>query len=457
MTTHAGRLPVPDDLRGSFGGLLLEPGDAGYDETRRLHNGMIDKRPALIARCRSTADVIDGLSLARSAGVEVAVRGGGHGVAGRASTDGGLMLDLSPMKGIHVDPRRRTVRAEPGLTWREFNRAAAVHGLATTGGVVSSTGIAGLTLGGGIGWLMGRYGLTVDNLVSADVVTAAGDVLTASDDEHTDLFWALRGGGGNFGVVTSFEYRAHPVRKVVAGPVLYPLSDARGALAFHREFSATVPDDLTVGAALLHAPDGSGTKVAALMPCHCGEPATADDDLKPLRAHGTPVADLVAAMPYPTVNTLLDPAFPNGALNYWKSGFLPELSHEAIDVLVDAFERVPSTMTGIFLDHLHGAATRVAPDATAFPHRQEAFSVLILGQWANPSGTDATIGWVRETFELLRPHLSDARYTNFLAADDTGVERQGYGNNYERLADIKRIYDPDNVFRLNHNIEPSAS
>ncbi len=442
-------------MRASFGGRLLEPGDADYDEVRRLHNGMIDN-PALVAECRSTADVIDALSFARSAGVEAAVRGGGHGVAGRAATDGGLMIDLAQMKGIHVDPSGRTVRAEPGLTWHEFNRAAAVHGLATTGGVVSSTGIAGLTLGGGIGWLMGRYGLTVDNLISAEVVTAAGDVLTASDDEHADLFWALRGGGGNFGVVTSFEYRAHPVREVLAGPVLYSLADAHAALAFHREFTASTPDDLTVGAALLHAPDGSGTKVVALVPCHCGDLATADDDVKPLRAHGTPVVDLIAPMPYPTVNTLLDAAFPKGALNYWKSGFLPELSDDAIDVLVDAFRRVPSTMTSIFLDHLHGAATRVAPDATAFPHRQEAFSVLILGQWADPSETEATIGWVRETFELLQPHLSDARYTNFLAADDTGAARQGYGHNYDRLAEIKRTYDADNFFHLNHNIEPRA-
>jgi FAD/FMN-containing dehydrogenase len=282
MTTHE-ELALSDELRTSFGGRLLVAADAGYDEARQLHNGMIDKRPALIAQCRSTADVVDMVALARSAGAEIAVRGGGHGVAGRAVTDGGLMIDLAPMKGIHVDPRRRTVRAEPGLTWREFNRAVALHGLATTGGVVSSTGIAGLTLGGGIGWLMGRHGLTVDNLVSAEVVTATGDVLTASDEEHSDLFWALRGGGGNFGVVTSFEYRAHPVSEVLAGPVLHRLADARAALAFHREFTATVSDDLTVGAALLHAPDGSGTQLAALVPCHCGDAAAATDDVKALR------------------------------------------------------------------------------------------------------------------------------------------------------------------------------
>lgn len=457
MVMNLDSLAVADEVRASFGGRLLDSGELAYDEARRLHNGMIDKRPALIAQCRSTADVTDALSLARSAGAEIAVRAGGHGVAGRATTDGGLMIDLAPMKGIHVDPRRRTVRAEPGLTWREFNRAAAVHGLATTGGVVSSTGIAGLTLGGGIGWLMGRYGLTVDNLISAEVVTAAGDVITASEDEHPDLFWALRGGGGNFGVVTSFEYRAHPVREVLAGPVLHPLADARAALAFHREFTATVHDELTVGAALIHAPDGSGSKVAALVPCHCGPSATADEDVRPLRAHGTPIIDLVAPMPYPMVNTLLDPMFPKGALNYWKSGFLPVLTDDAINVLVESYERVPSSMTGIFLDHIHGAATRVGSDATAFPHREEAFSVLILGQWADRADTDAMISWVRETFELLQPHLSDARYTNFLAADDVGATRQGYGTNYARLAAIKHTYDPHNLFHLNHNIEPAAS
>jgi FAD/FMN-containing dehydrogenase len=449
------QMTVPEDVAASFGARLLDLGAEGYEQARRLHNGMIDRRPALIAQCQSAADVIDAVDLGRNAGVEIAVRGGGHGVAGRAATDGGLLIDLSPMKGIHVDPRRRTVRAEPGLTWWDFNRAAALHGLATTGGVVSSTGIAGLTLGGGIGWLMGKYGLTVDNLLSADLVTADGAAITASGDEHPDLFWALRGGGGNFGVVTSFEYRAHTVREVLAGPIVHSLADARAALAFHREFTASVPDELTVGAALLYAPDGSGTKVAALVPCHCGDPAEADADVKALRAFGTPIADLVASMPYPTVNTLLDGAFPKGALNYWKSGFLTNLSDEAIDVMVDAFERVPSAMTGIFVDHIHGAATRVPPDATAFPHRQDAFSVLLLGQWADPAATEATIVWVRDTFELLQPHMTDRRYANFLAADDAGAVRQGYGDNYERLVEVKRTYDPANLFRLNHNIDPA--
>jgi FAD/FMN-containing dehydrogenase len=449
-------IAIPDGVRASFSGRLLQPGDDGYEEARQLHNGMIDKHPGLIAQCQTNADVVDAINLGQEAGVEVAVRGGGHGVAGRAATEGGLMIDLSPMKGIYVDPVSRTVRAQPGLTWREFDRAAAVHGLATTGGVVSSTGIAGLTLGGGIGWLMGKHGLTVDNLLSAEVVTAAGDVVTASNDEHPELFWALRGGGGNFGVVTSFEYRAHPLREVLAGPMVHPLREASAALAFHREFTESVPDELTVGAALLHAPDGSGAKVAALVPCHSGDRATADADVKSLRAFGTPIVDLVQPMPYPTVNTLLDDVFPKGLLNYWKSGFLTGLSDAAVAILVEAFERVPSTMTSIFLDHVHGAATRVDASATAFPHRQDAFSILVLAQWTSPADTEANIAWARETFEMLRPHMTDRRYTNFLSADDAAYVRQGYGANYERLVQVKRSYDPDNVFRLNHNIDPAA-
>jgi hypothetical protein len=448
-------IEVSDQLRAGFGGRLLESGDAGFEDARRLHNGMIDKRPALIAQCTSTADVIAAVNLGRDAGVEIAVRAGGHGVAGRAATEGGLMIDLSAMKGVHVDPRHRLIRAEPGLTWWDYNRAAAVHGLATTGGVVSSTGIAGLTLGGGIGWLMGKYGLTVDNLVSAEIVTANADVLRASNDEHPDLFWALRGGGGNFGIVTSFEYLAHPVRTVLAGPILHSLADARAALAFHREFTASTPDELTVGAALLHAPDGSGAKVAALVPCHCGQPSAAEDDLTAMRAFGTPLADVVTSMPYPTVNTLLDAVFPKGAFNYWKSGFLPELSDDAIDIMVDAYERVPSPTTGIFLDHIHGAATRVASDATAFPYRQPAFSVLLAGQCVDSADTEATIAWVRDTFERLQPHLSDGRYTNFLSDDDASIGRQGYADNYERLVEVKRTYDANNLFRLNHNIDPA--
>jgi FAD/FMN-containing dehydrogenase len=268
----------------------------------------------------------------------------------------------------------------------------------------------------------------------------------------------LRGGGGNFGVATSLEYRAHPVTQVLAGPLLYPLSEAAAVLAFHREFTASVPDELTVGAALLHSPDGSGQKVAALVPCHCGDPASAASDVRAVRGFGTPIVDLVQPMPYPAVNTLLDDLLgQQGTLNYWKSGFLRELSDDAIDVLVDSFERVPSTMTGIFLDHVHGAAARVDPAATAFPHRQDAFSVLVLAQWLDPAESEANIAWARETFESLRPHLSERRYTNFLSADDAVSVGQRYGENYDRLVAVKRIYDPDNVFHLNDNLDPTAN
>jgi FAD/FMN-containing dehydrogenase len=448
------QLAIPEDLAARFTGSLVGPDSSEYEARRRIHNGMIDKRPNLIASCMTTADVVDAVRLARTWGAEVSVRSGGHGVAGTAVSDGGVMIDLQPMKGTWIDPARGIGRAQPGVTWREFNRVAGLHGLATTGGVVSSTGIAGLTLGGGIGWLMGRYGLTVDNLVSVEMVTATGEVIVADDRSHSDLFWALRGGGGNFGVVTSFEYRMHHVPTVVAGPLLHAWEHAGDALRFHREVTRTVPDELTIGAALLAAPDGSGAKVAALVPCHC-DPETANAHVDAVRAFGRPVVDAVQPMPYPVVNTLLDPAFPAGAYNYWKSGFLDELSDAAIDVLVSSYDEVPSPMTGIFLDHLHGAATRVDPAATAFPHRAEAFSVLILGQWATPDETAENIAWVRRTYDALRPHLSGRRYSNFMAADDAVLIDSAYDANRSRLTDVKRRYDPDNVFHLNVNVSPA--
>lgn len=447
---------MPADTRAALSGRVLHPDDHGYDEARSLHNGMIDKKPAVIVQCMTTADVVDSVNFGRDAGYELAIRGGGHGVAGRASTDRGLMIDLAPMKGIFCDPLRGTIRAQPGLTWREFNRAGAVHGLATTGGTVSSTGIAGLTLGGGFGWLMGKYGLTIDNLLSAEVVLATGEVVTANLEEHPDLFWALRGGGGNFGVVTSFEFQGHPVRTVMAGPVVHRIEDGHAALAFHRDLIRRVPDELTVGAALIASPDGSNSQVVALVPCCC-DTDVAEAEVNELRRFGTPTADLVQLMPYPVLNTLLDGMFPRGALNYWKSGLVRELSDEVIDILLEAFRRVPSPMTGIFIDHIHGAATRVDPTATAFPHRREGLSVLILTQWTDAAETAANVAWTRATFEALRPHLGEGSYTNFLSADDSAVARQGYGENYERLASVKHMFDPDNLFRLNHNIVPEGA
>ena len=441
-----------------FSGVLLLPGDPGYEHARGIHNGLVDKRPALIARCNGAADVVAAVGFAREHGLEVSVRGGGHGVAGLAVTDGGVMIDLSGMRGIHVDPTSGTARAQAGVAWAELDRATQLHGLAVTGGGVSTTGIAGLTLGGGVGWLMGKHGLTADNLLSAEVVTADGHVLTASADEHDDLFWGLRGGGGNFGVVTSFQYELHPVGPVVvAGLVAHPFQAATEVLRFLREYTANLPDDLTMLMGLIHAPDGSGEKLVAVALCHIGSPEDADRDLRPLLAFGSPVLTQVGPMHYVGANSMIDAAYPRGALNYWKSGFLEGLSDELIATAVDAFASVPSSMTGLFIEQLSGAVTRVPVTATAFPHRQPGYSLFITSLWLDPEATEDNLAWTRATYDALGPFLSSRRYANYFAEDDIGDDRAraAYGPNYERLAQIKATYDPSNFFHLNVNIEPT--
>jgi FAD/FMN-containing dehydrogenase len=447
---------VPGQVREAFTGDLIGPADAGYEQARLVHNGLIDKRPALIARCRTVPDVSDAVRIGRQQGAEISVRGGGHGVAGLAVTDDGLMIDLAPMKGIKVDPRRRTVWAQGGVTWKEFNRAAAAYGLATTGGVVSSTGIAGLTLGGGEGWLMGKYGLTVDNLVSVQIVTANGEARTASAGENADLFWALRGGGGNFGVATSFEFRAHPVGGVYGGMVAHPVSRARDVFAFYRDFTQSAPDELTVYFNLFADPDAPEQKLAAMIACHCGDPVSAERDLAPLRQFGPPAADLISRVPYPVINTLSDAGYPPGALNYWKSAFLEELSDVALDIMTDALDRCPSPMSGLGIVPYQGAVTRIEPAATAFAHRAPGYSLLIVSQWQDPADSERNIAWARETFGQLRPYLARRQYLNNLPADGGRSARDLWGANYERLVTVKRRYDPDNIFRLNHNIDPSG-
>jgi FAD/FMN-containing dehydrogenase len=440
-----------------FSGQVLGPGDPGYDEARRIHNGLIDKRPALIARCQHTADVVDAVNFGREEGLEISVRGGGHNVAGKAVTDGGLMIDLSLMKGIHVDPARSTARAQAGVTVGELDRATAAFRLATSGGVVSTTGMAGLTLGGGIAWLMGKYGMAADNLLSAEVVLASGEVVTASEDSDPDLFWALRGGGGNFGVVTSFEYQAHPVVSVLGGVVLHALAAAPQLFSFYREFAAELPDELSTQAAFLHAPDGSGTKLCAIAVCHAGDDADrAEADIRPLRQFGSPVADMLQRMPYPVVNRGADWLFPAGALGYWKSAFFSELSDPAVKVMTEAFEQAPSELCVLGVEDFHGAVTRVAPTATAYPHRKPGYNLLLISQWTDSAQTDTGMAWARETFDALSPYMADRSYTNYLSADDHDRVRQAYGPNYERLVELKRRYDPDNLFRLNHNIDPNG-
>jgi FAD/FMN-containing dehydrogenase len=440
-----------------FSGQVLRPDDPGYDEARRVHNGLVDKRPALIARCRGTADVVAAVNLAREQGLEVAIRGGGHNVAGRAVTDGGVMVDLSLMKGIYVDPAGPSVRAQGGVTWAELNRETQVHGLAVTGGVVSTTGIAGLTLGGGFGWTMSTTGLAVDNLLSAEVVTADGSVHTANEAENADLFWALRGGGGNFGVVTWFEYRLNPVGPIVMGGLIaHPFDAARDVLRFWRDNHAAYPDELIVFPVMVHAPDGSGTKLAALLVGHVGSPEQAERDLEPLKSFGSPLDVQVGPMPYTILNSLIDEGFAKGLLNYWKAGFLSEVSDEVIDVIVERYAECPSPQTAIVLEAFQGAVSRVPVDATAVPHRTPGVNLNIASVWTDPAATDDNIAWTRATYDAVKPFMSGLRYVNYLADDEKGEEpaRAAYGPNYDRLVEVKTKYDPENLFRLNQNIPP---
>jgi FAD binding domain/Berberine and berberine like len=449
-------IDIPDEVRAAFTGELIGPADPGYEQVRMVHNGLIDKRPALVARCRTVPDIVDAVAIARNQATEVSVRGGGHNVAGQAVTDGGLMIDLAPMKGIRVDPVRRTVWAQAGVTWKELNRAAARHGLATTGGVVSSTGIAGLTLGGGEGWLMGKYGLTIDNLLAAEVVTAGGQVLGASAEHHPDLFWALRGGGGNFGVVTSFEYQAHPVATVYGGMVAHPVSRARQTLGFYLDLTREAPDELTVYLSLFANPDAPGEAMVAMAACHCGDPASAEAGLKSLRQFGPPVIDVIQPMPYPVVNTLSDSGYPRGAFSYWKSAFLSELSDTPLEIMVEAMRRCPSPMSGLSIVPYLGAVARVDAAATAFAHRAGGYSLLIVSQWTDPRDTERNIAWARQTFGALGPFLARASYLNNLTAEDGRKAHELWGPNHQRLVMAKRRYDPGNLFRLNHNIDPAA-
>jgi FAD/FMN-containing dehydrogenase len=444
-----------DALSGSLSGAVFQPGEDRYEAARRIHNGLIDKHPALIARCCGPADVSTAVGFAREAGLEISIRGGGHGIAGRSVTDGGLMIDLAEMKGMYVDPEARTIRAQGGVIWSEFNRETAVHGLAVTGGAISTTGIAGLTLGGGLGWLMGIHGLAADNLLSIELVNADGAVLNVTEKSDPDLFWALRGGGGNFGVATSLEYRLHPLSEVVGGLIAHPFEAARDVLRFYREFTQSVPDDLTVFAGLVYAPGSSDLKLAALVVCHAGPAEQAQKDLAPLREFGEPLMVELGPMPYPVMNTLLDDGFPRGALNYWKSSFVESLDDELIDLAIERFEMTPSPLNAILLEHFHGAVTRVGVSDTAVPHREVGYNLLVPSVWLDPAETEANIAWTRATFDLFSPYFADRRWLNYFSDDDgADAVRAAYGQNYDRLVEAKRRYDPENVFHVNDNINP---
>jgi FAD/FMN-containing dehydrogenase len=440
-----------------FSGDLVRPGEPGHDEARRLYNGLIDRSPALIARCRGEADIVAAVDFARDSGLEISVRGGGHSVAGRSIGDGGVMIDLSPMKGIYVDPEAQTARVQPGVSWAELNRETQLHGLAVTGGVISTTGIAGLTLGGGLGWLIPKLGLATDNLLSARVVTADGTTLTASEKENPDLYWGLRGAGANFGVVSSFEFRLHEVGPtIVGGLVAHPFDDAAALLRFYRDWSAGSSDDLMTFAGLGHAPDGSGTKLGLVVACHLGTPEQAEEDLRPLREYGSPAMVQLGPLPYTVLNSMLDGGYPTGSLNYWKSEFLEAFSDEAIDALLERFAVCPSPMTAALLEHFHGEVTRVSVDATAVPHREQSHNLAITTVWTDPAATADNIAWTKETFAAMEPFLAGRRYVNYFAEDDVGDDpvRAAYGPNYDRLVELKRKYDPQNLFHLNANIPP---
>lgn len=441
-----------DRFRAGFAGEVLAPADPGYDAARRVFNAMVDRRPLLVARCADARDVVRCVHLARDHDIPVSVRGGGHGVSGRAVADGGLMIDLSGMKRVQVDPARRIARADPGLTLGELDAETQRFGLATPLGIVSGTGIAGLTLGGGIGWLNGRFGLACDNLLAVDIVTADGRLLRASDEEHPDLFWGVRGGGGNFGVVTAFEYRLHAVDRVVGGMVVYPWDRAAEVLGGFFEFASGAPDELsTIG---LVVSDPGGHPVVAVALGYCGPPDRADQVLAPLRQLGPPLADLIRPMSYLELQGMFDPSFPARLHHYWKSSFLRHPTEEAIGALVHHGAARPSPRSAIGLQQMHGAAARVGGDETAFAHRDDQFDCLILSIWDDPAATDANVRWARELFEDLRPFLEEGVYVNNLGEEGPDRVRAAYGSNYDRLVEVKRTYDPDNFFRLNQNIVP---
>lgn len=438
------------DLRRSMQGAVLIPGDAGYDDARKIWNGMFDRRPAVIARCASAADVAAAIAHARQHNLRIAVRGGGHSLPGHSVNDGGLVIDLSPMKRIDVDPQQRIARAQPGVVWGELDAATHAHGLAVTGGQISHTGIAGLTLGGGLGWLMRKYGLTCDNLIAAEVVTADGERLRASADENADLFWGLRGGGGNFGVVTEFTYRLHPLKMVLGGLIGFPLPAAKTALRALRDYLPAVPDELTTTTYLLTTPEGHQALGVGL--CYCGDPGEGERWLALIRGMGPVVLDQVGVLPYPAVQSMLDHVGEPGRRYYVKGNFMNELRNEAIDALIEAYQRTPSPLNAVLLVQMGGAVQRVDRASTAYYHRDAAYSYGAFSVWEDPAHDAANIDWNQRLWQDLRPYMSGGVYVNELVDEGEERVREAYGPAYDRLAALKRRYDPENIFRLNQNI-----
>ena len=465
VTTTRGALSdvAVQRLAAAVRGDLILPGDPDYDAARRVYNGMIDRRPGLIVRCADAADVMAAVDVAREHDLALSVRGGGHNVTGFAVNDGGLVVDLSRMRGVRVDPRRRTARAEGGCTWGDVDHATHAFGLATPGGILATTGVGGLTLGGGFGYLTRRHGLSCDNLLAADVVTADGRLVTASTEEHPDLFWALRGGGGNFGVVTSFEFRLHPVSTVYGGPVFYPVAQSGAILRFYRDFIAQAPPELSAFFGYHIAPPAPfvpdhlyGHAVCAIVTCYTGPLDQAEQAVEPIRAAGPVALDLMGPMPYPALNGMFDALLPPGLQHYWKADFVAELTEAAIAVHTEHGPRVPNFQSLMHLYPLDGAVRQVAWDTTAFSHRDVRFVHIVAGIDTDPANMPAHTAWVRDYWAALHPHSAGGAYVNFLMDEGEDRVKATYRENYARLARVKRRYDPNNLFRLNQNIRPTA-
>jgi FAD/FMN-containing dehydrogenase len=453
MSNRATNPTALRDFRASLHSEVILPDDDGYDSARRVWNGMIDKYPAMIIRCANRADVTHAVGFARLQQLPVAVRGGGHSVVGKSVCDGGIVIDLSQMKGIRVDPVTCTARAEAGLTLGEFVREIQPFGLGTTTGTAAGTGLSGLTLGGGLGWFMGKYGLTIDNLLSVDIVTADGQVLRASATEHPDLFWGVRGGGGNFGIVTAFEFQLHTVGPVLAGKVVYPMSRAREVLRFYREYTSCVPDELTAYAALMTTPDG--VPAIAINLCFCGSLDAGERLIEPVRKFGSPLVDLIRPKPYLKVVTSADAGAPDGRHYYEKARTLKDLSDEAIDTIADYGAACTSPYSLVLIQHVHGAASRVSPTETAFALREESYVISMVAAW-DGGEAERHIAWAGACWRALSPFASSGVYVNFLGNEGEERVRAAYGVNYERLVALKNTYDPTNFFSLNQNIRPTV-
>ena len=453
--------PTLDELRAQVRGEVVGPGDEGYDDARAVHNAMIDRRPAVVVRCANAGDVMTTVDFARENALDLSVRGGGHSVPGFGTNDDGVVIDLSSMRGVRVDPAARTARAEGGATWGDFNAATYAFGLATTGGIISTTGIAGLTLGGGIGYLTRGAGLSLDNLVSADVVTADGRFLVASERENEDLFWALRGGGGNFGVATSLEYRLHPVKDIYGGPMFFELGEVTNILRFYGDFIADAPEELGAFPAFQIAPplpfipeDRHGDTFIAIVACWAGQLEQGEKALKPFHDVAPVVAEHVGVMPYPALNGAFDGLVPPGLQHYWKANFVTELTDEAIAAHVEHGPKVPAVNSTVHIYPINGAPHRVASDATAFAYRDANFATVIAGMWPDAADNEANIEWVRDYYAATAPHSEEGGYINFMAGDDQERIKANYRGNYDRLVEVKRKFDPGNLFHMNQNIKP---